>query len=82
MGQDVDVNKLIAWVPLDPISNALKQLVEQREMVKQTIYEVTGFGHHSWRLECRGDGNGPADQDAMGLASHSAHAGGGAAVCA
>jgi len=37
------LEKAIAWWPLDPTVNALKQLYEQREQVKQTIYEVTGL---------------------------------------
>lgn len=37
------LEKAIAWWPLDPAVNALKQLYEQREQVKQTIYEVTGL---------------------------------------
>jgi hypothetical protein len=38
-----DINKLIAWFPLDPIAKALQQLVVHRESIKQTIYEVTGL---------------------------------------
>jgi hypothetical protein len=37
------IDKLIAWWPLDPVVNALAHLVQQREQVKQTIYEVTGI---------------------------------------
>jgi hypothetical protein len=37
------VDKLVTWFPLDPIVNALKQLVEQREIVKQIIFEVSGM---------------------------------------
>jgi hypothetical protein len=38
----VGMDKLIAWFPLDPTVKALAQLVTQRDLVKQTIYEVTG----------------------------------------
>jgi len=37
------IDKWIAWFPLDPIVQTLKQLVVHREQVKQTIYEVTGI---------------------------------------
>ena len=37
------MDKAISWFPLEPIILALRQLVEQREQVKQTIYEVTGM---------------------------------------
>lgn len=37
------IEKAITWFPLEPIVAALKQLVEQREIIKQTIYEVTGI---------------------------------------
>lgn len=37
------LDKILAWFPLDPISNAIKTLYEQREAIKQTIYEVTGI---------------------------------------
>lgn len=37
------IEKALTWFPLEPIVGALKQLVEQREVVKQTIYEVTGI---------------------------------------
>jgi hypothetical protein len=37
------IERAITWFPLDPIVNALKQLVEQREVIKSTIYEVTGL---------------------------------------
>lgn len=40
---DGGIAKLISWFPLEPIVGALQQLVQQREMVKQTIYEVTGI---------------------------------------
>jgi hypothetical protein len=38
-----DLNKLLAWFPLDPIIKALVHLVAQRDAIKQTIYEVTGI---------------------------------------
>lgn len=37
------LEKAIAWWPLDPTVKALAQLYQQREQVKQTIYEVTGL---------------------------------------
>jgi hypothetical protein len=37
------IDKWIAWFPLEPTVGALNQLVQQREMIKQTIYEVTGI---------------------------------------
>src|SRR5688572_28470861 len=37
------VEKAITWFPLEPTILALKQLYEQREAIKQTIYEVTGL---------------------------------------
>jgi hypothetical protein len=37
------IEKWIAWFPLEPTVGALNQLVQQREMIKQTIYEVTGI---------------------------------------
>lgn len=37
------VDKAITWFPMEPIVLALKQLLEQREAIKQTIYEVTGI---------------------------------------
>jgi hypothetical protein len=36
-----NLNNAIIWWPLDQIVAALQQLVQQREMVKATIYEVT-----------------------------------------
>lgn len=41
---DGGMDKLIAWFPLDPVVKALQALVQQREMIKQTIYEVMGLG--------------------------------------
>ena len=37
------LEKLIAWFPLDPTTKAIQVLYEQRERIKQTIYEVTGI---------------------------------------
>jgi hypothetical protein len=37
------LEKILAWFPLDPISKAIETLYEQRERIKQTIYEVTGI---------------------------------------
>lgn len=37
------LEKAIAWFPLEPTIEALRVLVEQREQIKQTIYEVTGI---------------------------------------
>jgi hypothetical protein len=37
------IDKAITWFPLEPTILALKQLYEQREAIKQTIYEVTGL---------------------------------------
>jgi hypothetical protein len=41
--QNGGLEKVIAWFPLDPTTNAIKTLYEQREIIKQTIYEVTGI---------------------------------------
>lgn len=41
--QNGGLEKAIAWFPLDPTINAVKVLYEQRETIKQTIYEVTGI---------------------------------------
>jgi hypothetical protein len=38
-----DLNKLLAWFPLEPTIKALVHLVAQRDAIKQTIYEVTGI---------------------------------------
>jgi hypothetical protein len=38
-----DLNKLIAWFPLDPITKALQQLIFHRDQIKLQIYEVTGI---------------------------------------
>lgn len=38
-----DLNKIILWWPLEMIYKALEVLVQQREVVKATIYEVTGL---------------------------------------
>jgi hypothetical protein len=37
------LEKVIAWFPLDPTTKAIQTLYEQREAIKQTIYEVTGI---------------------------------------
>jgi hypothetical protein len=37
------LDKAIAWFPLDPTTKAVQTLYEQRESIKQTIYEVTGI---------------------------------------
>jgi hypothetical protein len=37
------LEKAIHWYPLDPTTLAIKTLYEQREVIKQTIYEVTGI---------------------------------------
>ena len=43
MIQNGGLEKALAWFPLDPTINAVKVLYEQREVIKQTIYEVTGI---------------------------------------
>jgi hypothetical protein len=43
MIQQGGLEKALAWFPLDPTINAVKVLYEQREVIKQTIYEVTGI---------------------------------------
>lgn len=40
---DGGLDKAIAWWPIEPQVKALAQLVEHREAIKQTIYEVTGL---------------------------------------
>jgi len=40
---DGGIDKAISWWPVEPAVKALSQLYEQRERVKQTIYEVTGL---------------------------------------
>jgi uncharacterized tellurite resistance protein B-like protein len=37
------LDKAIAWWPIEPAVKALAQLYQQRDAVKQTIYEVTGL---------------------------------------
>ncbi len=37
------LEKAISWFPLDPTTKAIQTLYEQREVIKQTIYEVTGI---------------------------------------
>lgn len=41
--QNGGLDKAIHWYPLDPTTMAIKTLYEQREAIKQTIYEVTGI---------------------------------------
>lgn len=41
--QNGGLEKAITWFPLDPTTMAIKTLYEQREVIKQTIYEVTGI---------------------------------------
>lgn len=38
-----DISKAIAYWPLETIAKALEVLTQQREFIKQTIYEVTGL---------------------------------------
>ena len=38
-----DINKLVMWWPMEPTVKALQALYQQREAIKQTIYEVTGI---------------------------------------
>lgn len=37
------LDKLISWFPLEPVVATLKQLVEQREIIKQIIFEISGM---------------------------------------
>lgn len=41
--QNGGLDKIITWFPLDATAAAIKVLYEQRETIKQTIYEVTGI---------------------------------------
>jgi hypothetical protein len=41
--QNGGLERAIHWYPLDPTTMAIKTLYEQREAIKQTIYEVTGI---------------------------------------
>jgi hypothetical protein len=41
--QGGDINKVVSWWPMDPTVKALTALYQQREAIKQTIYEVTGI---------------------------------------
>jgi hypothetical protein len=43
MIQNGGLEKALSWFPLDPTINAVKVLYEQRDVIKQTIYEVTGI---------------------------------------
>lgn len=38
-----DLNKVIGWWPIEPQVKAIKELVEQRERIKETINEVSGL---------------------------------------
>jgi hypothetical protein len=38
-----NVNNLLTWFPMEPTILAIRELMAQREAVKQTIYEVTGI---------------------------------------
>lgn len=40
---DGGIDKAVMWWPMDPTVKALQSLYQQRDMVKQTIYEVTGI---------------------------------------
>lgn len=42
VAQGGGLDKAIAWWPIEPATKALAQLYEQRELIKQTIYEVCG----------------------------------------
>lgn len=37
------LDKAISWFPIEPVVVAVKELIIQREQIKQTIYEVTGL---------------------------------------
>lgn len=37
------IEKALTWFPLEPVVGALKVLIEQRNEIKQLIYEVTGI---------------------------------------
>jgi hypothetical protein len=39
----IDVNRWLAWFPLEPTVLAIRQLLEQRAVLVQTIQEVTGM---------------------------------------
>lgn len=38
-----DLSKVVSWWPIEPTTKALVALYQQREAIKQTIYEVTGI---------------------------------------
>jgi len=38
-----NVNNLLTWFPMEPTILAIRELMAQREVVKQNIYEVTGI---------------------------------------
>jgi hypothetical protein len=39
----IGIDKAITWFPLEPTVLALRELLAQRDAIKQTIYEVTGI---------------------------------------
>jgi hypothetical protein len=41
--QNGGLEKAISWFPMEPTTKAVQVLYEQREAIKQTIYEVTGI---------------------------------------
>lgn len=42
-GGAFDLNKAISWFPLEQTVSALRELIAQREIIKQQIYEATGI---------------------------------------
>lgn len=43
MTSQVDFQKQVWWMPIDMLAAVMLQLLQQREQIKQTIYEVTGI---------------------------------------
>lgn len=43
MTNQVDFQKQVWWMPIDMLAAVMLQLLQQREQIKQTIYEVTGI---------------------------------------
>lgn len=41
--QNGGINGAVAWVPIDMVSKVLSELLQQREICKAEIYEITGF---------------------------------------
>lgn len=41
--QNGGINGAVAWVPIDQVSKVLGELLQQREICKAEIYEITGF---------------------------------------